>query len=170
MTARKDGSLHKLTRADISERILSGEWPPGHRVPFEHELMAQYGCSRMTVNKALAPLAEQGMIIRRRKAGTLVARPRIYSVVLDIPDIAAEVTARGEPYSYELLSRRVATATRAPKCTSWDWRRRSGCSLCAVFTAPVVVRSRWRSGSSTSRPRQRPPTSTSPRRRPAAGF
>ena len=113
MTARKDGSLHKRIRADISERILSGEWPPGHRVPFEHELMAQYGCSRMTVNKALAPLAEQGMIIRRRKAGTLVARPRIHSVVLDIPDIAAEVTARGEPYSYELLSRRVATATRA---------------------------------------------------------
>jgi GntR family transcriptional regulator, histidine utilization repressor len=103
-------ALHKRIRADISERILSGAWPPGHRVPFEHELMAEYGCSRMTVNKALAPLVEQGLIVRRRKAGTFVARPRIHSVVLDIPDIGAEVTARGETYAYELLSRRVSRA------------------------------------------------------------
>ena len=112
MIARKHESLHKRIRADISERILSGEWPPGHRIPFEHELTAQYGCSRMTVNKALEPLAEQGLIVRRRKAGTFVARPRIHSVVLDIPDIAAEVTARGDPYSYDLLSRRIGRATR----------------------------------------------------------
>ncbi|HEY0648636.1 histidine utilization repressor [Phenylobacterium sp.] len=110
MTGRQDESLNKRIRTDISERILSGAWPPGHRIPFEHELMAAYGCSRMTVNKALAPLAEQGLIVRRRKAGTFVARPRIHSVVLDIPDIAAEVTARGEPYGYELLSRRVGRA------------------------------------------------------------
>jgi len=101
----KDATLHKRIRADISERILSGAWPPGYRIPFEHELMAQYGCSRMTVNKALAPLAEAGLIVRRRKAGSFVARPRIHSVVLDIPDIPAEVTSRGEPYGYELLSR-----------------------------------------------------------------
>lgn len=110
-----EASLHRRIRADISERILSGAWPPGHRVPAEHELMAEYGCSRMTVNKALAPLAEQGLIVRRRKAGSFVARPRIHSVVLDIPDIATEVTARGEPYGYELLSRtvRIATAQEA---------------------------------------------------------
>jgi GntR family histidine utilization transcriptional repressor len=74
--------------------------------------MAEYGCSRMTVNKALAPLAEQGLIVRRRKVGSFVSRPRIHSVVLDIPDIAAEVTARGEPYGYELLSRKICAANR----------------------------------------------------------
>ena len=110
MTERKDEPLHRRIRADISERVLSGAWPPGHRVPSEHELMAEYGCSRMTVNKALAPLSEQGLIVRKRKAGTFVARPRIHSVVLDIPDIAAEVRMRGEPYGYELLSRQVRRA------------------------------------------------------------
>lgn len=112
MNSPKDATLHKRIRSDISERILSGAWPPGHRIPFEHELMAQYGCSRMTVNKALAPLAEAGLIVRRRKAGSFVSRPRIHSVVLDIPDIPAEVMARGEPYHYELLLRRPRTATR----------------------------------------------------------
>ena len=47
-------------------RILSGEWPPGHRIPFEHELTARYGCSRMTVSKALGELVEAGLIERRR--------------------------------------------------------------------------------------------------------
>lgn len=112
MTVR-DATLHKRIRADISDRILSGAWPPGHRVPAEHELMAQYGCSRMTVNKALAPLAESGLIVRRRRAGSFVSRPRIHSAVLDIPDIAAEVTSRGETYGYELLSRAERRATAA---------------------------------------------------------
>lgn len=107
-----DPSLHRRIRAEVSERILSGAWPPGHRIPFEHELMAQYGCSRMTVNRALEPLAESGLIERRRKVGTFVSRPRIHSAVMDVPDIAAEVTSRGEAYGYELLSRKVRLATR----------------------------------------------------------
>lgn len=110
MTART-ATLHRRIREDISRRILSGAWPPGWRVPSEHELMAEYGCSRMTVNKALAPLAESGLIVRRRRAGSFVSRPRIHSVVLDIPDIQAEITGRGEPYGYELLSSRTRPAT-----------------------------------------------------------
>lgn len=106
-----DQTLHKRIRSDISGRILSGEWPPGHRIPFEHELMADYGCSRMTVNKALTPLADSGLIVRRRRAGSFVARPRIHSAVLDIPDIQAEITGRGEAYDYRLLSRRIRVAS-----------------------------------------------------------
>jgi GntR family histidine utilization transcriptional repressor len=110
MTELNDAALHKRIRSDISKRILSGAWPPGHRIPFEHELMAEYCCSRMTVNKALGPLAEQGLIVRRRGAGSFVSRPRIHSVVLDIPDIPTEVTARGEPYAYELQLRKARVA------------------------------------------------------------
>lgn len=106
-----DLTLHKRIRADISERILSGDWAPGQRIPFEHELMAQYGCSRMTVNKALTPLADSGLIVRRRRAGSFVARPRIHSAVLDIPDIQAEVTGRGEAYDFSQLSRRTRVAS-----------------------------------------------------------
>jgi GntR family histidine utilization transcriptional repressor len=99
-------TLNRRIRADIERRILSGEWRPGDRIPFEHELMEQYQCARMTVNKALASLAEAGLIVRRRRAGSFVAHPRIQSVVLEIPDIQAEITARGEQYGLELLARR----------------------------------------------------------------
>ncbi|WP_309090471.1 histidine utilization repressor [Phenylobacterium sp.] len=107
--SRPEASLHRRIRDEVQANILSGAWPPGHRIPAEHELMAAYGCSRMTVNKALGPLADAGLIVRRRRAGTVVARPKIHSAVLDIPDIAAEVAARGETYGYELLSRTERT-------------------------------------------------------------
>ncbi|RZJ41486.1 MAG: GntR family transcriptional regulator, partial [Brevundimonas sp.] len=43
-------ALHRRIGADIERRILSGEWPPGARVPTEAELQAEYGCARMTVS------------------------------------------------------------------------------------------------------------------------
>ncbi|MDR3510583.1 MAG: histidine utilization repressor [Caulobacteraceae bacterium] len=111
MSLTDTASLHQRIRADIEARILGGDWPPGHRLPVEAELMTQYGCSRMTVNKAVSALADAGLIVRRRRAGSFVARPRIHSAVLDIPDIQSEITARGEAYAFRLLSvRRRAPA------------------------------------------------------------
>ena len=105
--------LHERIRRDIERRVLTGVWQPGHRIPFEHELMQSFDCSRMTVSKALAALVHAGLIERRRRAGSFVARPRVHSAVMQIPDIRAEIEARGEPYGYKLLSqaRRVARNT-----------------------------------------------------------
>ena len=98
-------SLHDRIRREMEARILSGELPPGARLPVEHELMRHYGCARMTVSKALSALASAGLIDRRKGAGSFVARPRVHSMVLDVPDLAAEVAARGEHYTYRLLAR-----------------------------------------------------------------
>jgi GntR family histidine utilization transcriptional repressor len=104
-------TLHRRILSDISERILSGTWPPGHRIPFEHELAAQYGCSRMTVNKALSQLAKAGLIERRRRSGSFVRQPQSQAAVLEIHDIRAEVEALGLPYRYELESRESRRST-----------------------------------------------------------
>jgi GntR family histidine utilization transcriptional repressor len=105
-------TLYKQIRFDIERRILTGEWPPGHRIPFEHELMTHYACSRMTVSKALSEIAQGDLIERRRRAGTFVRRPKFLSAVLKISDIRAEITALGRSYSYELIrcARRTANA------------------------------------------------------------
>ena len=115
--AEAPASLHRRILADISGRIVSGEWPPGHRIPFEHELTEHYGCSRMTVNKALTQLARSGLIERRKRSGSFVARPRSQAAVLEIHDIRAEVEALGLAYRYELLDRklRAAGATVDPR-------------------------------------------------------
>lgn len=97
-------SLHARIRSDIEARILSGEWPPGYRIPPETDLMREWHCSRMTVNKAVAALAAQGLVIRNKRAGTIVARPRIQAAVLNIPDIRAEAEAGGLRYGFQILS------------------------------------------------------------------
>lgn len=97
-------ALHQRIREEIEAKILSGEWGPGHRIPFEHELTEQYRCSRMTVSKAISALAEAGLIERRRRAGSFVARPRVHSAVLDIPDLKAEIEERGSAYRFDLLA------------------------------------------------------------------
>jgi GntR family transcriptional regulator, histidine utilization repressor len=105
-------TLYKQIRLDIERQILTGEWAPGHRIPFEHELMVRYSCSRMTVNKALSELAQADLIERRRRAGTFVRRPKFLSAVLQITDIRAEITALGCSCGYEMIqcARRSANA------------------------------------------------------------
>lgn len=98
--------LHQRIGLDLEAKIRSGAWPPGFRIPFEHELTAQYGCARATVNKAVSALVAAGLIERRRRAGSFVARPHVQSAVLEIPDIQAEISRRGQVYGYDLLSRR----------------------------------------------------------------
>lgn len=105
-------SLHQRILGDIQSNILSGLWEPGRRIPVEHELMEQYGCSRMTVNKALTQLSRAGIIVRRRKVGSFVGKPHSQSAVLSIPDIKSEVDALGLPYRFEVLERRRRRATR----------------------------------------------------------
>lgn len=110
-----DVSLHQRILSDVEGRILSGEWPPGHRIPFEHELTALYGCSRMTVNKALTDLAKRGFIERRRKAGTYVSHPHMQAAVLEIQDLRREVQSLGLAYSYAVDSRRKRRTTPADR-------------------------------------------------------
>ena len=97
-------SLYQRILNDIRDRIVSGEWEPGYRIPFEHELTEEYGCSRMTVNKALSQLAKAGLIERRRRSGSFVRRPQSQAAVLEIHDIRIEVEALGLPYRYELTA------------------------------------------------------------------
>jgi GntR family histidine utilization transcriptional repressor len=103
-------ALHRRITADLAGEIASGAWPPGHRIPFEHELMARYGCARATVGKAVHALAVQGLVERRRKAGTFVAAPHVSSAVLQIPDIQAEIEARRQSYRWVRLAWRIRPA------------------------------------------------------------
>lgn len=99
--------LHEQIRRDLEGAILSGKLSAGSRLPTEQELMLRYGCARMTVSKALGVLVAAGLVDRRKRAGSFVARPKVHSMVLDVPDLEQEVRARGQSYRFELLHRAV---------------------------------------------------------------
>ncbi|MEJ0085688.1 MAG: histidine utilization repressor [Pseudomonadota bacterium] len=99
-------TLHQKIQGDLEKKICSGRWPPGHRVPFEHELMETYDCSRMTVSKALSALAKRGLIRRQRRVGSFVAAPTHHAAILEIPDIQSDILGRNLAYRFKLLSRK----------------------------------------------------------------
>jgi len=56
----------------LREKILSGVFAAGVRLPTEAELIRLYGVGRITVRQALAALAKDGLIERKRRRGTFV--------------------------------------------------------------------------------------------------
>jgi GntR family histidine utilization transcriptional repressor len=105
------GPLYGQIRRAVAERIRNGAWRPGRRVPTEKALMARFRASRMTVHRALAALARDGLIVRRRRAGTLVAEPTAEHAVLAIPSIPEEIGQTGRTHTFEVLRRRIGPAS-----------------------------------------------------------
>ncbi len=96
----------------ILRRIKSGHWSPESRIPSENELVASLGISRMTVNRALRELTAEGLLVRRRGAGTFVAPRESQFALLEVRNIAEEIVARGGEHSSDvhLLAREAAPA------------------------------------------------------------
>lgn len=99
------GPVYDQIRRAIRDLVVGGTWPPGTSVPPEHALMEQLGASRMTVHRALVQLAREGLIVRRRRSGTIVATPPASHAMLDILSIPEEVERLGQAYAYDVLSR-----------------------------------------------------------------
>jgi GntR family histidine utilization transcriptional repressor len=89
----------------IIERITDGELRPGDRVPSENELVLSSGVSRMTANRALRELTDEGYVERVAGRGTFVSDFRAQSHVREIQNIADEVEARGHRHSADVVSR-----------------------------------------------------------------
>lgn len=111
MGEHRDQTLHQRILDDLEQKILSGHWPPGHRLPFEVDLAKEYGCSRMTVNKVMTQLVQAGLIERRKRVGSFVREPKVMSAVLEIPDIQEDVKVLNLPYSFTLHSQCQRKAT-----------------------------------------------------------
>ncbi|MCQ0094204.1 UTRA domain-containing protein [Roseovarius sp. M141] len=108
-------ATYKDVKSDILSRITKGDWGPGSLVPNEIELAGIYGCARATVNRAMRELADDGIIERRRKAGTRVRASPIRQARFDIPLVRSEIEDKGAEYRYSLAK---CTVQEAP-----DWLR-----------------------------------------------
>lgn len=97
-------SYHDV-KAKVLESIKDNTWAPGTIMPGEIELAQIFGCARATVNRALRELAEEGIVERKRKAGTLVKLSPTPRAKLEIPLIREEIEKTGGTYRYALVTR-----------------------------------------------------------------
>lgn len=95
--------LYQHIKQHIQTRIASGQWPAGYPVPSEAALMAQFSVARMTVNRALRELADQGMVVRTKGSGTVVAQLHKISSRLELRDIHDEIVERGHTHSARVV-------------------------------------------------------------------
>ncbi len=97
-------ALYEQVKIYVTRKIQDGSWPAGHRLPSEQELVTQFGISRMTINRALRELVEQGRIVRVSGVGSFVAADKPQSTLLQIANIAAEIRQRGHDYRCQMLT------------------------------------------------------------------
>ncbi|MBY5518349.1 histidine utilization repressor [Rhizobium leguminosarum] len=113
--------LYAGVKQVILDRIHSGEWPPKYRVPSENELVVELGVSKMTANRALRELANEGELIRIQGVGSFVAERKGYSALFEVRNIAEEIAERGHVHeaavvvlAQETASPEVADALELP--------------------------------------------------------
>lgn len=87
--------LHHQVYLDLRSALDAGEWRPGDRLPTERDLAGRYGCSLITVRRALTELAREQRIERTRGRGTFVLRPWIDRDIADTMSFTEEMQRRG---------------------------------------------------------------------------
>ena len=87
----------KLQRTSVSEQIFailkqkiaSGEWQDGQKIPSENELAAQFGVSRMSARSALQRLSALGLLETRPGDGTFVRAFSLLNYFQEATDLIA---------------------------------------------------------------------------------
>lgn len=98
--------LQQLIRDAIKRNLLAQD----DAIPAERDLAEEYAVSRITVRKALGGLVEEGLLTRRRGAGTFVAA-RVEKSFSKLSSFSEDMIARGRRPSSTWIARSVGTVT-----------------------------------------------------------
>ena len=97
----------------LKDELSRARWLPGELMPSEADLVAQFGVSRMTVNRALRELAAEGFVERVQGVGTFAAHLHRVSSTLTIRDLHDEIESRGHRHHAEVHLKREERAPAA---------------------------------------------------------
>lgn len=57
----------------IREKVATGEWPPGHKLPTHQQLAAEFGVGMTTIRQAVRELKQAGVLDGHQGVGVFVA-------------------------------------------------------------------------------------------------
>lgn len=84
-SAQNQVPLHLSISQKLRECIVSGQYSPGEQLPTEHQLIEEFGVSRITVRRAISNLAHQGLVVSRHGKGVFVKEQRKVAYSLSSP-------------------------------------------------------------------------------------
>jgi GntR family transcriptional regulator, transcriptional repressor for pyruvate dehydrogenase complex len=73
---RRPKNLAAVLVDALAQRIQSGQWRPGDKLPPELAIVAEFGVSRTVVREALSMLQASQRVVTRHGIGTFVMAPR----------------------------------------------------------------------------------------------
>jgi GntR family histidine utilization transcriptional repressor len=103
--------LYLKVKRHILDNIGSGKWATSTRVPSENDIVKSFGVSRMTANRALRELRDEGILVRIAGVGSFVAERHAHAHPLEIRSIADEIRERGHVHRAEIISLERVRAT-----------------------------------------------------------
>ena len=96
--------LYLKVKRHILDNIGSGKWAARARVPSENEIVKSFGVSRMTANRALKELRDEGILVRIAGVGSFVADRHARAHPLEVRSIAEEIRERGHVHRADIVS------------------------------------------------------------------
>jgi GntR family transcriptional regulator len=99
--------LQRLLRDAIKQHVLTQD----SAIPPERELAEEFAVSRITVRKALEGLVEEGLLSRRRGAGTFVTGARVEKSFSKLSSFSEDMLSRGRRPHSVWVSKSVGTVT-----------------------------------------------------------
>jgi GntR family transcriptional regulator len=105
--------LHHQVYLDLKAALDEREWRPGDRLPTERDLAQRYGCSLITVRRALSELVREQRLERTRGRGTFVLHPRIDRDFAGDQSFSEEMQTRGLDPATRLIAARPESAGEA---------------------------------------------------------
>lgn len=104
--------LYYQIKEIILEMIENEQLEPGDAIPPERELCHIQGVSRMTVNKAILELVNEGTLYRVQGKGTFVSKPKEYQKLSQLKGLTEEMSRKGYNTDTRILSFQLKNSTK----------------------------------------------------------
>ena len=138
--------LYLQVKRHILDNIGSGKWGTSTRVPSENDIVKSFGVSRMTANRALRELRDEGILVRIAGVGSFVADSHAHAHPMEIRGIADEIRRHNHMHRAEIVSlERVRAMTELAEDFGIAPRSELFCSVIVHFEndRPIQLEDRY---------------------------
>lgn len=136
-----DASAH--LRDTLLDRLKSGTWRAGHRIPTERALCEQFGLGRSAVRRVLAQLKEAGLITQTVGSGTYVSE-QVHEALAELnPGAGALAVSPAELMAARLVLEPALIEMAIGNATAADFARMDECNHHAELSTTLEDFEKW---------------------------